>query len=226
MVLSRWSRWWVAGLAILLAGPAWAQTKETEPASAVQPAQPQPIPPAVGPDSAGAATAPPGSEPPSPDRYSPARLMDGPSLRETGRIAVAPAPVPMNLIEREGQLASPNEKSIVPAAATIGTPLVPRQSGVIPPRVLQREISERFTGISGCRIEVARSRQVTPPQIVADKLLLRWIIESDGTIGPTDVVAVAPIDLAVMDCAKRVMSQWKFTPPRGGQVAVERPFAF
>ena len=56
--------------------------------------------------------------------------------------------------------------------------------------------------------------------------LLRWIIESDGTIGATDVVAVAPVDLAVMDCAKRVMSQWRFTAPRGGSMLVERDYAF
>jgi hypothetical protein len=92
--------------------------------------------------------------------------------------------------------------------------------------VLEREIAERFTDIWGCRVEVARLRQVTPNQIVADRLLLRWIIERDGSTGPTDVVATEPVDLAVMDCAKRVMSQWKFTRPRGGSLAVERPFTF
>jgi hypothetical protein len=75
-------------------------------------------------------------------------------------------------------------------------------------------------------VDVARAKQVMPQAIEADRLLLRWIIQPDGTTGPTEVVAVAPVDLAVMDCAKRAMSQWRFTPPRGGSVPVERSFKF
>jgi hypothetical protein len=149
--------------------------------------------------------------------------MDGPSLRETGRIAVAPAPAPMNLIENEQQLNSPKETR---AASTFEAAPTRAPSGFIDPRVLDREIADRFTQIANCRVEVARSKQVTPPQVVADTLLLRWIIERDGSTGPTDVVATAPIDLGVMDCAKRVMSQWRFTAPRGGPKAIERPFTF
>jgi hypothetical protein len=152
--------------------------------------------------------------------------MNGPSLRETGRIAVMPTPGQANLIESEGPMKGPNEKSIAPAASTIGAAPAARPSGVINPRVLDKEIAERFTDIWGCRVEAARARQVPPNQIVADRLLLRWIIQSDGSTGPTDVVATEPVDLAVMDCAKRVMSQWKFTRPRGGPMAVERPFTF
>jgi hypothetical protein len=200
---------------------AWAQGEEAKPPTpAIEPAS-------AGPD-AGTPT-PLGAAAPAattPGTGLPTRLMDGPSLRETGRIAVAPAPAQMSLIDTESALKSPNEKSIAPAASTIGNAPAGRPSGVINPRVLDGEIAERFTDISGCRVEVARTRQVTPQQIVADRLLLRWIIERDGTTGPTDVVATEPVDLAVMDCAKRVMSQWKFTHPRGGAMAVERPFTF
>jgi hypothetical protein len=153
------------------------------------------------------------------------RLMDGPSLRETGRIAVAPAPAPMNLIENEeaAPKTSPKETR---AASSIEIAPAAAPSGVINQRVLDREIAERFTQIADCRVEVARAKQVTPPQITADTLLLRWTIERDGSTTSTDVVATAPVDLAVMDCAKRVMSQWRFTPPRGASKAVERPFVF
>jgi hypothetical protein len=151
------------------------------------------------------------------------RLMDGPSLRETGRIAVAPAPVPMNLIENEEALKSPQETR---AASSYESTPTSAPSGVINQRVLDREIAERFTQIADCRVEVARARQVTPALITADTLLLRWTIERDGSTTSTDVVATAPVDLAIMDCAKRVMSQWRFTPPRGASKAVERPFAF
>jgi hypothetical protein len=225
------------GLMMLLAAPAGAQPgqqKPTEPAPIA--GQPPAVPEKSAPPGAGEVVGGVAAPTPTPasatapaaaasDPLSPTRLMDGPSLRETGRIAM-PATASMGMIEGQGELKSPSEKSITPAASSLGTAQVPRRTGVIPPRILEREIAEHFTEIGGCRVEVARVKQVTPPQVVADKLLLRWIIEPDGSIGATDVVAVSPVDLAVMDCAKRVMSQWKFTAPRGGSMMVERDYAF
>jgi len=198
-----------AGLALALTVPGWAQP---QPAVLTEP-----IPPPGG-----AASAP--ASPPS-DPMQPANLVEGPSLKETGKIAVAPAPPAMNLIETEESLKSPTEKSIAPAASNIdSTPIRPR--GVINPRVLDKEIAERFADIAACRVDVARLKQLMPSQVTADKLMLRWIIQPDGTTASTEVVAVAPVDLAIMDCAKRVMSQWTFTRPRGGAMPIERPFQF
>jgi hypothetical protein len=234
---------------MLLATPAWSQQqKPTEPPPiAGQPAAvPQPatltgsppgagdatpgaagtVTPAAAPMPAAATPAPGAPAPATPDAFSATRLMNGPSLHETGRIALTPGPAPMSLIEGQGTLTSPNEKSIAHAASTLGNVPAAKRTGVIPAAVLDREIAEHFMDIGGCRIEVARTKQVPPTQITADRLLLRWIIEPDGTTGPTDVVAVAPVDLSIMDCAKRVMSQWKFTPPRGGSMLLERPYAF
>jgi hypothetical protein len=201
--------WWglalPAGLALALTVPGWAQPK---PAVLTEPK------PAVG-----EAVTPPW------DPMQPANLVEGPSLKETGKIAVAPVPPAMNLIENEDSLKSPTEKSVAPAASTIEPPSAgPR--GVINSRVLEKEIAEHFADISDCRVDVARLKQVMPAQVVADKLMLRWIIQPDGTTASTEVVAVAPVDLGIMDCAKRVMSQWTFTRPRGGPMAVERPFQF
>jgi hypothetical protein len=221
-----WS-WAGLGLTVLLAGgPARGQPRDaaTEP-----PPQPADTPAGAGagalaPTGQPAAAAPLPPSPPS-DSQSPEQLMAGPSLRETGRIAVAPVPMSSTGIENEDTPKSPNEKSISHAASTI-TPAPTRPQGVIDPRVLNREIAERFGEIGSCRVEVARAKQVKPPQIVADKILLRWMIEPDGTTGPTEVVAIAPVDLGIMDCAKRAMSQWRFTPPRGGAIPVERRFSF
>lgn len=223
-----------AGLAMLSVGPAWAQ-----PGPSGQPASAATVPPPMtgGPgategkptaaDATAAAGAPaPASPPVTPaDSLSPMHLLDGPSLRETGRIAVAPMPV-SGIENNATPSTQPKEKSIAPAASAIDTAPAARPTGVIDSRVLDREIAEHFQAIAGCRVEVARIKQVTPAQIVADKILLRWIIEPDGSTGPTDVVAILPVDLAIMDCAKRVMSQWTFTRPRGGPMTVERPFAF
>jgi hypothetical protein len=162
--------------------------------------------------------------PPSP----PSALFSGPSLRETGRIGAMPSSAPSNLIEPEAQMTSPNEKSIAPAATALEEEETPprRPTGVIDKRVLDREIAERFVTIDDCRVEVARSHQVLPTAVTAVTLLLRWTIERDGTTSATDVVATSAVDMAVMDCAKRVMSRWTFTRPRGGTVTVERPFLF
>jgi len=201
------------GLALLLTEPAWGQPGDAGPEPLPQPAQtgaaPTPLPPA----------APGGS-------LSSDRLMAGPSLRETGRIAATPVPMPSTAIENS--LDTPGvskEKSITPAASSIAVAPT-RPHGVMDPRVLDREIGEHFADIAGCRVEVARAKQVTPPQIVADEILLRWTIDSDGSISSTEVVAIAPVDMGVMDCAKRTMSQWTFSRPRGGPVTVERKFKF
>src|SRR5262245_51596099 len=96
-----------AGLAIGSAGPAWSQ-----PASSGEAA------PAAATPAAAA------SAPATPDSLSPRRLLDGPSLHETGRIAVAPSPMPMSAIENDAALSSPSpkEKSIARAASAIDTP--------------------------------------------------------------------------------------------------------
>jgi hypothetical protein len=210
--------WWRLALpaaiaAVLTAGTAGAQ-EAALPAGDV-----------VAPPNSVAPTAPGGTSAAAPDPASPQWLMSGPSLRETGRIAVVPAPAPMNLIENEESLKSPKETRT--ASAIEIAPAPERWTrGFIDPRVLDREISDKFGQIANCRVEVARSKQVTPAQVVAESLLLRWIIERDGSTSSTDVVATAPIDIAVMDCAKRAMSQWRFTTPRGGPKAVERSFTF
>ena len=199
-----------AGLAMLLTVPGWAQPA---PAVLTEPTAP--------PDKTANAPAAPPSDP-----MLPANLVDGPSLKETGKIAVAPVPPSMNRIESEDSLKSPSEKSITPAASNINSAPPSRPSGVINPRVLDKEIAEHFADISACRVDVARGKQVMPSKVTAEKLMLRWIIQPDGTTASTEVVAIASVDMAIMDCAKRVMSQWTFTRPRGGPLPVERPFQF
>src|SRR4051794_5797324 len=95
--------WWglmaPAGLAMLLAGPAWGQRgeqgKPLEGAASVA-SPPGRLIPAKTIDAPGPATIVPVPTA-APDSLSPSQLMNGPSLRETGRIAVAPAPVPSQI---------------------------------------------------------------------------------------------------------------------------------
>src|SRR5262245_28454841 len=115
-----------AGLVIALSGPASGQQRAPEPGAASPPATAEP----TG-DGASTAATPADAAPSS--SSSSLRLMNGPSLRETGRIAVAPAPLPMTMIENEGTPKSPNEKSIARAASSLEpVPVKPR--GVIDQR--------------------------------------------------------------------------------------------
>jgi hypothetical protein len=197
-----------------MTGPAWGQSSDAGP----EPAPPQPAETAATPAPLPAAT-------PS-DLFSPERLMAGPSLRETGRIAVSPVPMPSAGIENAADTQQVStEKSITRAASTIDVGPIRRQ-GAIDQRVLDREVAARFADIGSCRVDVARAKQIKPPQVVADQILLRWTIDTDGSVSATEIVAIAPVDLGIMDCAKRAMSQWTFSRPRGGPVTVERKFRF
>lgn len=213
-----WGRWVLAaGLAIF-----WSGTTRAQPG----PSGPTEPKAAAPPTAASAPAAQPAAPVATPDALSPTRLLDGPSLHETGRIAIMPAPTSTGVIENDALPSASKEKSISRAASSIDTTPAPHPTGVIDSQVLAREITAHFVDIAGCRVEVARAKQLKPAEIVADKLLLRWIIEPDGSTGSTDVVAILPVDLGVMDCAKRVMSQWTFTRPRGGPMTVERRFTF
>jgi len=206
--------WWGLGLGLLMTEPAWGQASDAGP----EPAPPQPAETTATPTPLPAAT-------PS-DSLSPERLMAGPSLRETGRVAVSPVSMPSAGIENAGDNAvSPTEKPITRAASTIDVAPARRQ-GVLDQRVLDREVAAHFADVASCRVEVARAKQIKPPQVVADQILLRWTIDADGSTSATDVVAIAPVDLGIMDCTKRAMSQWTFSRPRGGSMAVERKFKF
>jgi hypothetical protein len=164
------------------------------------------------------------------DPLSPTNLVAGPSLYETGKLGSmpesAPDPVPTP-IPAELQWAGNGEKSIKSVAADIADAPPPRPpEGIIDPAMLSQEIAANFETVENCRVDVARAKRVPPSKVVADELLLRWTIEPTGQTGPTEVVATRQVDLDLMDCVKAAMSRWAFTPPRGGAVRIERPFAF
>jgi hypothetical protein len=167
---------------------------------------------------------------PATDPLSPANLVAGPSLYETGKVGVmpesapnpAPTPIPSEL-----QWAGNSEKSIKSVAADIADAPPPRPpEGSLDPGRLGQEIAANFETVQNCRVDVARSKRVPPSKVVADQLFLRWTIEPTGQTGSTEVVATTQVDLDLMDCVKAAMSRWSFTPPRGGSVRIERPFAF
>jgi hypothetical protein len=157
------------------------------------------------------------------DRLSPARLIEGPSLGETGRVgAMTPASAG---VPGGKELTVQPEKDVAPAAQGLGAE-PQRPKGTVDEARLAREIDTYLTSLDDCRINAARVKQVLPSGVAADKLVLRWTILPDGRTGMTSVVAASPTDAEVMNCVKAAMARWTFTAPRGGSLPVERSFAF
>lgn len=162
---------------------------------------------------------------PSADPLAPARLQDGPSLRETGRIAVT------NVANTGVQIdAPPTDRRVareqrVESVADASESAIEKDEGVVDAALLKREIRSRFAELNDCPREVARHNR-TAAVLRARRLTLRWTILPSGQVANTAVVATSSVDLGVMDCVKRQMSLWSFIPPKGGSVSLERPFAF
>ncbi|HSS38463.1 MAG TPA: hypothetical protein VLT58_06820 [Polyangia bacterium] len=163
------------------------------------------------------------------DPMAPSSLMAGPSLRETGRVGVMPeASAPAESLNPGAMTwAGQPEKSVQPVAAGFATAPPPRPpAGTIDPMLLNRELAANLAKVEDCRIEVARARQVPPAQVAAEPLVLRWTIQPTGEARTRDVLASALTDQDIVSCAKATMSQWRFTPPRGGSMDVERTVSF
>jgi hypothetical protein len=162
---------------------------------------------------------------PSADPLAPARLQDGPSLHETGRIAVT------NVANTGVQIdAPPTDRRVareqrVEGVADASESAVEKEAGVVDAALLKREIRSRFAELNDCPREIARHNR-TAAVSRARRLTLRWTILSSGQVANTAVVATSSVDARVMDCVKRQMSLWSFVPPTGGSVSLERPFAF
>jgi hypothetical protein len=163
------------------------------------------------------------------DPLAPSSLMAGPSLRETGRVGVIPgasAP-PEALTPSSIPWAGDSEKSVEPVAAGFAKAPPPRPPvGTIDPLLLNQEMAANRAKVEDCRIEVARARQVPPGQVAAEPLLLRWTIQPTGETRTADVETTGSTDQDLVSCARSTMSQWRFSPPRGGAMDLERTVSF
>jgi len=173
--------------------------------------------------SAHAEDAKPSPPPPPPEKT---QLMQGPTLRETGRIAPMLVKGGGVEIQKRSDLVAPKENSIQSASNTEERPLPQPRAGVIDHAVLDRQIKVRFSNARDCRVEIGRRKQLPPAHVSAGALTLRWTILPSGEVAATVVVANSPTDSDLIDCVKRHMVGWTFTRPRGGSVSVERTLSF
>ncbi len=187
---------------------------------APQPAAPiAPVAPAVDQKEAAAVA------PPSLEKLSPDQLRRGPSLFETGRVGKMGVTESRAPIRQDRGQSMPNEL-LIEHKIDRGEKAAPVNAGIINAAVLKQEIKSRFALLKNCPLEVSRTRRTPLGSINANRLTLRWTILPGGKVGATQVVAISPTNGHVMDCVKREMSQWSFSPPKGGPVQVERPFKF
>jgi hypothetical protein len=148
--------------------------------------------------------------------------LNGLDPNRTGRIADVP-------VAHEGAVIVPavlrqSQEASVKPAATVA--LAPPPPGVLDDKLLSSEIATRFEPLALCRIDVARTKQLRADEVAADRLTLRWTIETTGKVTATEVVGTTAVDADVLHCVKQQMTAWTFSPPKGGPLPVERVFAF
>lgn len=149
--------------------------------------------------------------------------LNGLSSDGPGRVAVAPFRLESSQINAGTIPPDPQEGSLSRAVAAASTP---ERVGWVTPQILEREIAARFELVNGCRIDVARRRQLSPSEITADRVTLRWTIIGDGQVAAAEVIGITPVDAEVLDCVKRQVNAWSFPAPAGGDLHVERAFVF
>jgi hypothetical protein len=159
------------------------------------------------------------------DPPSAERLGKGPTLQETGRVGSMSVETQGLGTPRTASINGPVENVVQFGVAEEHAP-AKAAAGVIDPVVLEREIRARFFDARACRMEVARRKHVPPREIAAKSLALRWTILPSGMVNATEVVALSPTDGDLVTCLKSRMSQWRFTPPRGGMLSLDRPYSF
>ncbi|MEP6655165.1 MAG: hypothetical protein ABJA82_17505 [Myxococcales bacterium] len=151
-----------------------------------------------------------------------------PSIYETGRVGKMGVTDSGSKI-KHSQVGAGGNREELPVKDRPSSPTRAGASdptGHVDPAVLARELRPRFRLLKDCRVQVARQKHLAAKDVPVGSLTLRWTILRTGRVGDTEVVALSPVDGRVIDCMKRQMSLWSFTPPAGGPAAVERAFKF
>ncbi|HLK93999.1 MAG TPA: hypothetical protein VKZ18_29165 [Polyangia bacterium] len=142
------------------------------------------------------------------------------ALGDTGRIGVY-TPSPAGQIQppavEADSAARPLEKPAERAAPESST----RRPGLV-----EEELRPTEARVGGCRLEVARRRQISPSKLAAREVVLRFTVQPDGRVRDAEAISAPDTDLEVAACAKRVLSEWVFARHHGDPIAVERTYRF
>jgi hypothetical protein len=144
-------------------------------------------------------------------------------LRTSSEPAVAVFDPDVSAIAAGAILADSPEASVTaPSARAVTPPAV----GQVDAQILDREVAARFKSVDHCRVDVARRKRMLPSQVKVDTITLRWTILKKGEVAAMDVIGTTPVDPAVLECVTREARRWRFTPPSGGDLRLERALVF
>ena len=88
------------------------------------------------------------------------------------------------------------------------------------------ELRRTDAGVTACRVEVARRRQVAPKKVAAKEVVVRFTVEPSGHVRDAEAISALNTDLEIAACAKRVVSDWVFARHPGGAVSAQRTYRF
>jgi hypothetical protein len=172
------------------------------------------------------AKAPP-DKPPAEDRPAPVGLLKlSDELRSstlTGKFKE------IDVAARNAKIATSGVGSLVetpvrqPTRAALGRQ---GQLGQLDRRLLGTEVRRWLPDLEACRTNVARAAGVTPAEVSAGTVGLRWTVLPSGGARGALVLEEAATDLELMKCARKRMSAWRFTPPTEGPVDVAYSYTF
>jgi len=159
-----------------------------------------------------------------------ASAIPGPSLSETGKIGPSKLegkPAPSSIRPAPKAAARPEPPVAASPGGAAAAPAPSAEPPRIPvPRAVQDAVTVRLRELNACRVEVARDKHRSPRDVRAGTLLVRWTIGLDGSVSGAEVVAMTPVDPAIMECAQQTIARWKFAAPDQGPLAIERRHRF
>jgi hypothetical protein len=90
----------------------------------------------------------------------------------------------------------------------------------------EQELQSTDRAVRGCRVDVARRRQILPAKVAAKQVVVRFSVEPDGHVRDAEALRAPGTDLEIAACAKRVVTQWSFVKRPSRAVDVERTYRF
>jgi hypothetical protein len=147
-------------------------------------------------------------------------------MRRTGRVAVPDLHGTEPGIPVSASIAKRPETRVrmTPVAPP---PMTPQRISLRDDPTLDFQYGRAFAeSVEECRLDVARHLGVTPTEILAGAVTLRWTIEPSGQIRDVSAVASSPTDGAVLTCARRVVTTWVLLTSVEKAVALEWTYTF
>ncbi len=90
----------------------------------------------------------------------------------------------------------------------------------------EEELRRTDAPVEGCRVEVARRRQVALEKLAAKEVVVRFTVQPDGRVRNAETVSAPATDLEIAACAKRVLSEWMFAKHPGPAITARRTYNF